>query len=160
MSIASGGDVPSVLVVEDDAPTRIFLAENLIADRFAPMSVTSAEEALDLLARARPDVAVVDVGLPGRSGLDLVTAIRDGGASVSWDPGMPILLISGQGSPHAAVRAIERGADDFVPKPIKSFRIDRRLGQTARLLATQPEESPADRRVADWEASSRLSPPR
>lgn len=132
MSIASGGAVPSVLVVEDDAPTRIFLAENLIADRFAPMSVTSAEEALDLLATARPDVAVVDVGLPGRSGLDLVTDIRDGGASVTWDPGMPILLISGQGSPLAAVRAIERGADDFVPKPFHYPELLARLGAALR----------------------------
>ena len=38
MSIGVGGTVPAVLVVEDDAPTRIFLAENLIADRFAPLS--------------------------------------------------------------------------------------------------------------------------
>ena len=132
MSIGVGGTVPAVLVVEDDAPTRIFLAENLIADRFAPLSASSAEEAMDLLAASRPDAALVDVGLPGRSGLDLVTSIRDGGATAEWDPGMPILLVSGQGSPHAAGRAIERGADDFVQKPFHYPELLARLGAVLR----------------------------
>ncbi|WP_217913110.1 response regulator transcription factor [Miltoncostaea marina] len=114
--------MPSVLVVEDDAPTRVFLSQNLVADRFAPVSATSAEEAIEMLARSRPDVAVVDVGLPGLSGLDLVSRIRDGGAHDPWDPGMPILLISGDAGPHAAVRGIERGADDYVAKPSTLFR--------------------------------------
>ncbi|HMM49563.1 MAG TPA: response regulator transcription factor [Miltoncostaeaceae bacterium] len=127
-----GGVVPSVLVVEDDAPTRIFLAENLIADRFAPMSVTSVEEALAALATARPDIALVDVGLPGRSGLDLVSVIRDGGADVAWDSGMPIVLISGDAGPQSAVRAIERGADDFVPKPFHYPELLARLGAALR----------------------------
>ena len=73
MSLGVGRVVPSVLLVEDDAPTRIFLAENLIADRFAPVSATSAEEAVQMLTTSRPDVAVVDVGLPGMSGLELVS---------------------------------------------------------------------------------------
>jgi DNA-binding response OmpR family regulator len=132
MSSALGATVPAVLVVEDDAPTRIFLAENLIADRFAPMSAGSAEEALELLARSRPDAAVVDVGLPGRSGLELTAAIRDGGAEDGWDAGMPIVLISGQAGPHDAVRAIERGADDFVPKPFHYPELLARLGASLR----------------------------
>ena len=77
MSLGVGHVVPSVLLVEDDAPTRIFLSENLIADRFAPVSATSAEEAVQMLTTSRPDVAVVDVGLPGMSGLELVSRIRD-----------------------------------------------------------------------------------
>jgi len=131
MSVGSG-PVPAVLVVEDDAPTRVFLAENLIADRFAPLSATTAEEAIELLGRSRPDAALVDVGLPGASGLDLVTHIRAGTADGGWDAGMPILLISGQGGPHAAVRGIERGADDFVPKPFHYPELLARLGAALR----------------------------
>lgn len=127
-----GAMVPAVLVVEDDAPTRIFLAENLIADRFAPLSATSAEEALELLADTRPDVAVIDVGLPGDSGLDLVAAIRAGDGGGRWDTGMPVILVSGQGGPHAAVRAIERGADDFVVKPFHYPELVARLGAVLR----------------------------
>lgn len=132
MSIGIGRVVPSVLLVEDDAATRSFLSDNLSADRFAPVAVTSAEEAIDLLSRARPDVAVVDVGLPGMSGLDLVTRIRDGEADAEWDTGMPILLLSGDAGPHAAVRAIGRGADDFVAKPFHYPELLARLGSLVR----------------------------
>jgi hypothetical protein len=52
MPLGVGGAVPSVLLVEDDAPTRIFLSENLIADRFAPLSASSTEEAVRQLSRA------------------------------------------------------------------------------------------------------------
>lgn len=132
MSMGIGRDVPSVLLVEDDAPTRVFLAENLIADRVAPVSAASAEEAMDVLGGSRPDAAVVDVGLPGMSGLDLVTRIREGGAEARWDAGMPILLMSGESSPVAVVRGFDRGADDFVPKPFHYPEVLARLGALIR----------------------------
>jgi DNA-binding response OmpR family regulator len=132
MSMGIGRDVPSVLLVEDDAPTRVFLAENLIADRVAPVSAASAEEAMDMLGGSRPDAAVVDVGLPGMSGLDLVTRIREGGAEARWDAGMPILLMSGETSPYAVVRGFDRGADDFVPKPFHYPEVLARLGALIR----------------------------
>ena len=132
MSIGLGGVVPSVLLVEDDGPTRVFLAENLIADRFAPVSAGSAEEAMEVLAGARPDAAVVDVGLPGMSGLDLVSRIRDGGAEAHWDSGMPILLISADAGPFAVVRGIDRGADDYVAKPFHYPEVLARLAALIR----------------------------
>ncbi len=132
MSIGLGGVVPSVLLVEDDGPTRVFLSENLIADRFAPVSATSAEEAIEMLASARPDAAVVDVGLPGMSGLDLVSRIREGGADAGWDTGLPILLISADAGPFSVVRGIDRGADDFVAKPFHYPEVLARLGSMIR----------------------------
>ena len=132
MAVGLGRAVPSVLVVEDDATVRRFLAENLIADRFAPMSAGTAEEALQLLGDARPDAALIDVGLPGMSGLDLIGAIRDGHPDAPWDSGLPILLLSGEASPHAAVRGIERGADDFVAKPFHYPEVLARLGALIR----------------------------
>ena len=132
MPLRVGSAVPSVLLVEDDAPTRVFLSENLIADRFVPVSATSAEQAVEMLSGARPDAALIDVGLPGMSGLDLVSAIRDASADDPWDAGMPILLLSGHTSPHAAVRGIERGADDYVAKPFHYPELLARLGAVIR----------------------------
>ncbi len=132
MSIGLGNVVPSVLLVEDDGPTRVFLSENLIADRFAPVSATSAEEAVEVLATARPDAAVVDIGLPGMSGLDLVSRIREGAAADEWDSGMPILLISADAGPFSVVRGIDRGADDFVAKPFHYPEVLARLGALIR----------------------------
>lgn len=123
--------VPAVLVVEDDPTTRTFLAENLIADRFAPMSAESAEEAMGFLARSIPDIAVIDAGLPGASGLDLIDAIRAGGSG-GWNPSMPLVVMSGNAGPHAAVRAMERGADDFVPKPFHYPELLARVGNALR----------------------------
>jgi DNA-binding response OmpR family regulator len=132
MMVGLGRAVPSVLVVEDDATVRRFLAENLIADRYAPMPACSAEEALAMLAEARPDAALIDVGLPGMSGLDLIAAIRDGRSDAPWDTGMPILVLSGEASPHAAVRGIERGADDYVAKPFHYPEVLARLAALIR----------------------------
>ncbi len=66
------------------------------------------------------------------SGLDLVSAIRDGGADDPWDAGMPILSCPGHTSPHAAVRGIERGADDYVAKPFHYPELLARLGALIR----------------------------
>jgi DNA-binding response OmpR family regulator len=132
MTVGVGELIPSVLVVDDDAATRGFLDVNLAADRFAPITAPSAEEALALLRQARPDAAVVDVGLPGMSGLDLVGAIRDGGPDQPWDAGLPILLLSGEGTPHSVVRGIERGADDYVVKPFHYPEVVARLGALIR----------------------------
>ena len=132
MPLGLGRAIPSVLLVEDDSQTRLFLTENLIADRFATVSATSAEQAVQMLSGARPDAAVIDVGLPGMSGLDLVSAIRDGAADDPWDAGMPILILSGGTSPHDAVRGIERGADDYVAKPFHYPELLARLGALIR----------------------------
>ena len=87
---------------------------------------------MDVLATARPDAAVVDVGLPGMSGLELVSRIREGGVAAEWDAGMPILLISADAGPFSVVRGIDRGADDFVAKPFHYPEILARLGALIR----------------------------
>lgn len=132
MSIGLGDAQPSVLVVEDDRRILAMLVENLRDDRFAPVRAASAEEAMVLLRRSRPDAAVIDVALPGASGLELVTAIRAGGADEPWDPGMPLLMLSGRCEPHDAIRGIDRGADDYMAKPFHYPELVARLGALLR----------------------------
>lgn len=132
MPLGIGDVVPSLLVVEDDRTTLKFLESNLTADRFAPVVAASGEEARTLLRTSRPDAAVIDVGLPGISGLELVDVIREGGTDDPWDPGMPILVLSGHADPHDAVRGIQRGADDYVTKPFHYPEIIARLGALLR----------------------------
>ena len=72
-------ETATILVVEDDAPVRTFLADNLTADGYEVLVAGTARDALRLLEYRRPDLAVVDLGLPDGSGLDLLRRVRDGG---------------------------------------------------------------------------------
>jgi CheY-like chemotaxis protein len=105
-----------VLLVEDDAATRVFLAENLIAGRFAPVSATSGEEAMAMLAGPRPDVAVVDVVLPWMSGLDLVGTIRAGGSAAA--PRRRRAALYSSSSPRQ--RSESPGRNGAAPVPVKT----------------------------------------
>ncbi len=108
----------TLLILDDDPIVRTFLADNLTADGYEPLIAQTVAEALVLLERERPDLAVIDVSLPDGSGLELLRAVRgaDGVAS-RVDPTIPILVLSGCASELDRMRGFERGADDYVTKP-------------------------------------------
>lgn len=122
----------SALLVDDDPSIVAFLTDNLEADRFTVHVASTGEQALELVKTSRPDVALVDVTLPGISGYDVVTALRDGDPDGIWDPGMAILLMSGRDDVHSIVRGIERGADDYVIKPFHYAELLARIGVHVR----------------------------
>ena len=110
---------PTVLLVEDDPLSRGFLADNLIADGFAVVGAETLEEGLRRIELTPPDVVVVDVGLPDGSGLELVARVRAAGqAGTRLDPALPMLVLSGRGAEVDRVRGFDRGADDYVVKPL------------------------------------------
>ncbi len=108
----------TILVVEDDAATRTYLADNLTADGFDLLVAGTARDALALMETRFPDLAIVDLGLPGPSGLELLAAVRraDGVAS-RVDPGLPIVVLTGRAGELDRLRGFERGCDDYVTKP-------------------------------------------
>ena len=109
---------PCLLIVEDDEPTRTFLADNLTADGYELLVAGGVRDALRELEFHRVDLAVIDVGLPDGSGLDLVAAVRaSGDAAARLDARLPIVLLSGRAAEIDRVRGFERGADDFVANP-------------------------------------------
>jgi DNA-binding response OmpR family regulator len=111
-------DAFTILVVEDDDATRTFLADNLTADGYDLLVADCAADGLRRLEHGFPDLAIVDVGLPDRSGLDLVRAVRDAdGAMTRIVAGTPILLLSGRAEEIDRLRGFDRGADDFLAKP-------------------------------------------
>ena len=108
----------SILVVEDDDATRTFLADNLTADGFELHVADCARDGLRLLQTHAPDLAIVDVGLPDGSGLELVARVRAAdGLATRLDPGLPLLVISGRSADLDRLRGFERGCDDYVVKP-------------------------------------------
>ncbi len=108
----------TILVVEDDAATRRFLADNLSADGYDVLMAETAREALRLLERKYPDVAIVDLGLPDADGLALIERVRRAdGVATRLNPDVPLLVLSGRGGELDRVRGFERGADDYLVKP-------------------------------------------
>jgi two-component system KDP operon response regulator KdpE len=123
--------VTRVLVVDDEAPIRRALAANLRARGYELDLAESGEQALELAARHHPDVVVLDLGLPGMDGLEVIDGLR------GWSR-VPIVVLSARGSEPDKVAALDAGADDYVAKP---FGMDELL---ARLRAAVRRSTPAE----------------
>jgi two-component system, OmpR family, KDP operon response regulator KdpE len=119
-----------VLVVDDEAALRRALATNLRARGYVVDLAGTGEEALQSAARHRPDVVVLDLGLPGISGVEVIGGLR------GWTR-VPIIVLSARGAEHDKVAALDAGADDYVTKP---FGMDELL---ARLRAALRRNVPA-----------------
>jgi DNA-binding response OmpR family regulator len=143
-------DVPRLLLVEDDPVLRTFLADNLTADGFELLVADTVRDGLRLLEYKQPDLALVDVGLPDGSGLDLVARVRaaDGVAS-RLDPAVPLVLLTGRAGELDRLRGFERGADDYVAKPFSYAEL--RLRLRAVLRRTRARRAGGRLRVGDLE---------
>jgi DNA-binding response OmpR family regulator len=133
------GDLPTILLVEDDPVLGTFLADNLSADGYEPVVAETLRDGLRELEYRRPDLAIVDLALPDGSGLELIGRVRraDGVAS-RVDPELPIVVLSGRASDVDRVRGFERGADDFVPKPFAYTELRLRLAAVLRRSRLRP----------------------
>lgn len=129
----------TLLVLEDDGATRAFLADNLTADGFEVLAAETTQEALRLLETAAPDLAILDVGLPDGSGLDLVGRVRSAdGVSSRLDPALPVIIVSGHAGELERLRSLRRGADDFVAKPFSYPELLERVRAVLRRSGPRP----------------------
>jgi two-component system nitrogen regulation response regulator NtrX len=109
-----------ILIVDDEAEIRESLGEILKEDGYTVTSTATASEALVLLRDASYDVMLLDIWLPDRDGLDVLTEVR----SLAIESTPEVIIISGHGTIETAVRATKLGAFDFLEKPLS---IDRTL---------------------------------
>jgi DNA-binding response OmpR family regulator len=132
-----------LLIVEDDETIAEFLVDNLRQDGHAVTPVTTASEAVAVLRRGVPEIALVDVSLPDGSGLDIVRMIRSGEAG---SPDVGVIMVSGRSTEQDRVRAFERGVDDYVVKPfsypellLRTSALETRLhGRVGSVLTVGP----------------------
>ena len=120
-----------VLVVDDDPRILMTLDVNLRARGYRVNLASSAEQALQLAARHHPDAVILDLGLPGMDGLDVVRGLR------GWTS-VPMVVLSGRGSEAAKVEALDLGADDYLTKPFGMDELFARL-RAAMRRAVIPE---------------------
>jgi DNA-binding response OmpR family regulator len=123
---------PTLLIVEDHLPTRRFLVDNLTADGYALLEADSARAGRALMVAERPAMAILDLGLPDRDGLDLLRELRTHGDDAGeLDSHLPVLILSGRATEVDRIRGFERGCDDYLPKP---FSYGELRGRIAALL--------------------------
>jgi two-component system KDP operon response regulator KdpE len=115
----------TVLLVEDDLSLRWTLLANLTAEALDVVEAGSGEEALRVAAEARPDLMLLDLGLPGIGGLETLRRLR----AVS---SMPVVVLTVQDSLHDKVTALNAGADDYVVKPFEPDELVARVRANLR----------------------------
>jgi len=105
-------DLPHILLVDDDARLRILLSRFLSEQGFRVTTAETATDAREKLRFLEFDLMVLDVMMPGESGLALTEALRGERAA-----NMPILLLTARGAPEDVLAGFEAGADDYLGKP-------------------------------------------
>ena len=121
-----------VLVVDDEPPILRALAANLRARGFDVDLAPTGEDALKAAARQRPDAVVLDLGLPGLSGIEVIEGLR------GWTT-VPIIVLSARNTEPEKVSALDAGADDYVTKPFGMDELLARLRAALRRGAPAPE---------------------
>jgi len=128
-----------VLVIDDEPPIRRFLRTSLAAQGYSVLEAEDGNQGLALLQRNAVDAVVLDLGLPGIDGLEVLRRIREGGSSV------PIVVLSSRADETGKVKALDMGADDYVTKPFGMDELLARIRAAVRHRLQQEGERPVFR---------------
>ncbi|MBJ7532804.1 response regulator transcription factor [Rhodomicrobium vannielii ATCC 17100] len=115
-----------VLVVEDEPQIRRLLRTSLGANGFAVVEAMNGKAAFEAIARERPEVILLDLGLPDMDGLAIIETLRSAGDKT------PVVVLSSRGEEATKVEALDLGADDYVTKPFGVAELIARLRTSLR----------------------------
>ena len=121
--------VAHVLVVDDDARLRALLSRYLAEQGFRVTTAGDVAAAREQMRSMQPDLLVLDVMMPGETGLSLTESLRAERAD------LPILLLTARGGPEDRIAGFEAGADDYLPKPFEPYELVLRLRAMLRRVA-------------------------
>jgi two-component system KDP operon response regulator KdpE len=125
---------PRVLIIDDERPIRRFLSTVLQAHEYVTFESTTGEDGLSAVTRYRPDVVILDLGLPGMDGIEVTRRLRE------WTE-IPILVLSVRDQEADKIAALDAGADDYLTKPFSAGELMARLRAALR-RATRPASEP------------------
>ena len=138
----------TILVVDDSRTNLTVLGQRLNEAGYLVILSDNGREALDLIAGRGIDLLLLDMVMPGMSGLDVLGDVRGGHATMD----LPVIMVTGQSEPSAAVEALAAGADDWIAKPfafeVLQARIERTLARAARLAELKRMNAALDARIA------------
>ena len=122
-----------VLVIDDEAPILRALKINLTARKYEVSTAADGASGLAAMARDRPDVLILDLGLPDMDGTEVIRGVR------GWTS-TPIIVLSAWGQESQKVAALDAGADDYVTKPFGMDELLARLRAAVRRASPAPDE--------------------
>ena len=134
----------AILVVDDEPPIRRFLRTSLAAQGYRVLEAASGKEALSRIRIDRPDVLILDLGLPDVDGIDVIRIVRQTSK-------LPIIVLSSRDNERGKVEALDLGADDYVTKPFGMDELMARIRSAlrhpgARRRLARPGDRPEFRR--------------
>jgi DNA-binding response OmpR family regulator len=121
--------VTRILIAEDEERIASFIEKGLKASGYATQVVGDGQEALTLARSERFDLLILDLGLPGRDGLEVLESLRQEGATI------PVVILTARDTTTEVVAGLEGGADDYVTKP---FRFEELLARVRVRLRSEP----------------------
>lgn len=125
---------PHVLIIDDERPIRRFLRASLTAHGYTVFEAISGQEGLKAVITHRPDLIILDLGLPDIAGLQVLRQLRE------WSQ-IPIIILSVQEQEADKIAALDAGANDYLTKPFGIGELMARL-RVALRHATQPTDQP------------------
>jgi len=133
-------DKAHVLIIEDDASVCELLFSSLTKSGYRVSATQSGEDALTQIEVDPPDLVVLDLNLPGMSGLDVCRLMRQD----PWMSKIPVLMLTGKSEEDDIVAGLEVGADDYVTKPFSPKLVDARVKALLRRGSHLRGQGPAD----------------
>ncbi len=125
----------AILIVEDDAAVRNLMAVTMETQGYMYSLARTGSEALIEVTTHRPDIMLLDLGLPDMEGVDIIRKVR------TWSA-MPVIVISARSEDADKVEALDAGADDYLTKPFSVDELLARLRVTLRRLNQAQQENP------------------
>jgi DNA-binding response OmpR family regulator len=131
IQVEQGGNFMKLLIVDDEPSIVETVETKMRKEGFTTFTADSAEEGMRLFRRVKPDLVILDIMLPQRSGFDFCKAIRK-------DSGTPIIFVSARADESDRVRGLELGADDYVVKPFNLSELAARVKAILRRSTGEP----------------------
>ena len=135
-----------ILVVEDEPDIRKLVQYNLTQERFSVLEAEDGEQALKLLQHERPNLVILDLMLPGLSGMELCKLLKQRNDTAK----LPILMLTAKAGEADRIVGLEMGADDYLAKPFSPREMIARV----RAILRRSEAKPATEAVPAYENGS------
>jgi two-component system response regulator RegA len=150
MNLSLDQDRPSLLLVDDDDAFRVVLAKALERRGFAVSIAENAERAMAMATQQSPEFAVVDLKMPGASGLALIERL------IQLDAQTRIVMLTGYASIATAIEAIKLGAVHYLAKPVDADQVVAAFSRTSGVAAMAVTDQPLSVDRLEWEHIQRV----